>query len=236
MPKKGPRQIPLDLATVTVATGRENYFVSGSNGIAFNLVENWQDWPQRKLIVTGDAGAGKSHLARIWAENTDAHVISGLDMVTADIELLARGNAVVEDLGLLIGDRDAETQLFHLHNLLLAEGHALLMTARQPPNRMNFVLPDLQSRLGATTIAPLEAPDDPLLGALLVKLFADRQIHISAKLLGYVLPRIERSFEAAQNFVDEMDARALDEQRKIGQKLARDVMGSALDKDGEKVP
>lgn len=224
-----PAQLPLDLETVVTQSGLENYFVSQANGLAFRQIESWQDWPNGKLILVGEAGSGKSHLARVWAEMVGATVIAAQELRDSQVQDLARGPVVVDDLGLITGDRLAETQLFHLHNLTLSEGHALLMTARKPPNRMRFELPDLQSRLGATTLAELEPPDDALLSAIVVKLFADRQIAISPGTLNYALPRLGRSFEAAQGFVAQMDARALAEGRPIGQKLARDVLGDALD-------
>lgn len=228
-----PAQIPLDLRLARVQSGHADYFVSQSNGLAYQLVTDWTNWPQNKLIVAGAAGSGKSHLARVWTELTGGHLIAASQLVAADIPNLARGPVAVDDLGLLIGQREVETQLFHLHNLLQAEGHSLLMTSRQPPNRMEFTVADLQSRLGAAAVTTLEAPDDALLGAIVVKLFADRQIAISPNVLNYALPRLGRSFEAAASFVSQMDARALSESRPIGRALARDVLEARLDKPSE---
>ena len=74
---------------------------------------------------------------------------------------------------------DAEQQktLFHLHNLVLAEGHALLMTGRPTPKLWHLPLADLQSRVEGAHHVALEAPDDALLGAVLAKLFTDRQLN-----------------------------------------------------------
>ena len=90
--------------------------------------------------------------------------------------------------------------------------------------RRSFALPDLASRLRAAPSVAIREPDEQLLGALLVKLFNDRQIRVGADVLHYVLPRIERSFEAVRDLVDEADRRAMVEKRKISIPLMRDLL------------
>ncbi|SDW21089.1 AAA family ATPase [Litoreibacter albidus] len=204
------------------ALGRENYFVSGANALAVAAVENWADWPLSKLVLVGPSGSGKTHLAMVWAQETEAAVVSAdaLD----DPSALAHGPLVVEDLDRIAGSRADETQLFHLHNLMQQGGYPLLITSALAPARMTFVLPDLRSRMEGTSLAALEALDDALLMALVMKMFSDRQIAIKPDLLNYVMPRLPRSFEAVRGFVMKMDARALAEKRPIGKGLARDVL------------
>ena len=43
----------------------------------------------------------------------------------------------------------------------------------------------------------LEPPDDALLAAVLVKLFADRQLEVDDRLIDFLVHRIERSVAAA---------------------------------------
>ena len=52
----------------------------------------------------------------------------------------------------------------------------MLLTARRPVAGWPLGLPDLASRLRAAPAVAIGPPDDALLGALLVKLFADRQL------------------------------------------------------------
>ena len=59
-------QLSFDLP-VRAALGREDFFVSPANAEAVAMVEGWQGWPSRKLVLTGPAGAGKTHLAHVWA-------------------------------------------------------------------------------------------------------------------------------------------------------------------------
>jgi chromosomal replication initiation ATPase DnaA len=114
--------------------------------------------------------------------------------------------------------------MFHLHNYLRNTGGTLLMTADTPPNRWQVTLPDLASRMQATHIGQIASPDDALLSALIMKLFADRQIMPKPELVTYLTTRIERSFAAAAEIVARLDAAALAQGRKINTALARDLL------------
>jgi chromosomal replication initiation ATPase DnaA len=78
----------------------------------------------------------------------------------------------------------------------------------------------------ATPIAQLDAPDDALLSAVLVKLFADRQVVVPASLIPYLVSRMPRSIGAARALVAALDARALAAGRPITRALASDVLGT----------
>ena len=213
-------QLVFDLGG-TEALTRDDFFVSPANALALQTVEAWQDWPGRKLLLIGPEGSGKTHLARIWATLAGATVINATDLASADLGALSGARVVVEDAD-HIGA--AEAALFHLHNLVTETG-ALLLTAAAPPRDWGLGLPDLASRLQAAAIARLEAPDDALLAAVLVKLFADRQIAVPANLIPYLVSHMPRSIDAARGLVAALDARALALGRPVTRALAADLLG-----------
>jgi chromosomal replication initiation ATPase DnaA len=92
------------------------------------------------------------------------------------------------------------------------------------PSHIEFTIPDLASRLRAAPAAAIQPPDDQLLSALIVKLFADRQIQITHEVLDYILPRMERSFAAAHDIVVTADQLALSEKKGISVPLMRRVL------------
>jgi chromosomal replication initiation ATPase DnaA len=199
---------------------RSDFFVSPANAAALAAVDGWQGWPEGRMLLTGPVGAGKTHLAALWAEATGAAVVAGADLGRADLPALAqRGFVAVDDAQAVAGGQ-AEAALFHLHNLLAGAGH-LLVTAPSPPRDWGLRLPDLLSRMQALAITPLAAPDDALLSAVLVKLFADRQIEVQAALIPWLVARMERSVAAARGIVATLDAAALAEKRAITIALAR---------------
>lgn len=221
------RQLTFDLP-VRPARGRADFFVSPANETALAQVEDWRAWPQGKLALIGPQGSGKTHLAHVWAEQSSARIVGADTLAGADLAALTAAGAVaLEDAEQVAGDTDAERALFHLHNLLLAEGGALLLTARHAPGDWPLTLPDLQSRMQATATAHLQPPDDALLAALLVKLFADRQLGVDPALVAYLVDRMERSFAAAQALVAALDREALATGRKPGIRLAADVLDKA---------
>ena len=216
----GPRQLALALAH-SESFAREDFLEGPSNAAALALIDNWPDWPNRVMTLIGPHGSGKSHLAAIWAEETGARFLS---MRNADIEqlpsVLATGALVVEDFSQGAFD---EAALFHLLNLAKQEGAYVLLTAHTPPAGWTIALADLASRLRAIPAVTLSAPDDRLLRAVIVKLFADRQLAVDENLIAYLVARMERSFPAARSAVDQLDREAMRQKRPVNRALAAEL-------------
>ncbi len=205
---------------------RADFFVSDANATALAAIDGWRDWPQQKMLLIGPDGAGKSHLAQIWAEATGATLIQASSLATIDLAALAGQNSVgIEDAEAVAGQPEAETALFHLHNLLAPKG-VLLITANTPPRDWGVNLPDLTSRMQATALTRLDPPDDALLTAVLAKLFADRQLAILPNLIPYLITRMDRSIAAARALVAALDDRALSQHRPITRAMAVEILDS----------
>ncbi len=206
---------------VHVALGEGDFFVTPANAQAYAMVTQDQ-WPEGKLALVGPTGSGKNHLARVWADRQAATV---RDAATLDPDAplpQAGARLVIEDMAQLAPA--AEEYVFHLHNHLRATGGRLLLTAQGAPSRWPIRLPDLASRMQATSIALLDDPDDLLLAALLMKLFADRQLAAPPELIDWLALRIERSHRAAAQAVADLDAAALSMGRNLSVRLARDIL------------
>ncbi|MFN3662324.1 chromosomal replication initiator DnaA [Yoonia sp.] len=199
-----------------VALGPDDFFVSTANATAFGMVTDPDRWPLRKLVIAGPAGCGKSHLARIFAAAQPTQIIAASDLTPDFVPTTPA--LVVEDMDNL--PADAQESMFHLHNHLQNNAGLLLMTARQTPARWPISLPDLASRMQGSAVVQVADPDDALLQAVMMKLFADRQILPPAGLTAYLAPRIERSFAAAADIVARLDEAALATGHKINLRLA----------------
>jgi chromosomal replication initiation ATPase DnaA len=216
-----PRQLPLALG-FSERFGREDFLPGPSNAAALALVERWPDWPARAVALVGPDGSGKSHLAAIWAKTGGARSIASHAIAPATVPpALATGALVIEDLREGAFD---DAALFHLLNLAREQGDFVLITARTPPSSWTIRLRDLASRLRALPIVTLEPPDDALLRAVMVKLFADRQLAVDEGLIGYLATRIERSFAAARAIVAELDREALLQKREVNRALAAELL------------
>lgn len=208
-------QIPLAFAHAT-AFGLEDFLPAESNRDALAWLERWPDWPAPALLLIGPEGAGKTHLARIWAARVGARSLDQGTLAAA-LELEPSGRYLLDPAWPL----EDELGLLRLYNRLREEGGHLLLTARLPVQAWDLRLPDLRSRLAAAPAALIQAPDDALLSALLLKLFDDRQLRPPAAVLTFLLRHMERSFAAAEALVREIDGLSLARQRPITVPLAR---------------
>ncbi len=226
-------QLVLDLPH-RPAMSADDFLVSACNETAVELVDAWPQWNQPVQLIEGPGGCGKSHLANVWRHNSGSTVLEPVQLTAAAIASYDFGRGVVlEDL-----DRASfeEEMLFHVLNLARERGFNILLTARVPPARWNLELPDLISRLRAVPAAKIGAPDDMLLGAVLLKHFADRQLNIQPSVLKFLVRRMVRSMDAARELVAALDLAALSTGKKITRQFAGDVLeqlqgpeGSLLD-------
>jgi len=231
--RRKSEQLPLQF-THDSARGRDDLLVSERLAAAVSIVDEWPAWPSPVVVLAGPVGSGKSHLAHIWQEKSGAaaiHPLAGSDAAT----LAAGAPVLFED-----ADRRGfdEAELFHVINSVRQNGHTLLMTSRLWPMSWGVELPDLKSRLKAATVVEIGEPDEELLAQVIVKLFADRQLYIDDKLVGYIVNRMERSLGAAQDIVERLDRLALARGTKITRPLVAEVLNdfgnSAIgDRDGD---
>jgi chromosomal replication initiation ATPase DnaA len=212
-----PRQLVLALDHAT-SFARDDFLQGPANAAALSLIERWPDWPDRVMALVGPEGAGKSHLASIWAEASGARVMAAKLLGEIDPPAaLATGTLVVEDLGVNSLD---ERALFHLLNLAREERAYVLITARGSPAGLAVTIRDLASRLRSIPAVLLAPPDDTLLRSLIVKLAADRQLAIDETVVNYLANRIERSFSAARAAVARLDEEAMRLRRPVTRALA----------------
>ena len=218
-----PRQLALALPHAENFS-REDFLTGTSNQAALSLIESWPDWPDRALAIVGPEGSGKSHLAAIWADITGARRVSARVLGETNLPgALATGALVIEDA---TGHLD-QRAFFHLLNLMRQQDAFVLMTARLPPAMWRIELADLASRLRVIPVVQLRPPEDALLRAVMVKLFADRQLAVDEALIAYLSTRIERSFAAARAAVADLDREALRQKRPVTRALAAELLGQA---------
>lgn len=218
-------QFPLDLGHETALT-REDFLVSACNEQAMGWVDRWPNWTATALILYGAPSSGKTHLLHIWAKRAKAVLFSAKDLSSQGLDrAVGHAQAVaVDDIEALVKDKSGEEALFHLYNLMRERNGYLLLTAMQPAARMDWQLADLRSRLLASETVGIGLPDDALVAALLVKLFADRQLRVSEEVVRYVSTRIKRSFAAVQSLVEQLDHLSLAGKRPVTIALARQIL------------
>ena len=214
-------QLPLDLAGPP-RLGRTDFSPAPANAAALQAVESWPAWPDRVFLLLGPRGAGKSHLAAIWAERAGARSLAVDDLARPDLPALIGGHALIDDVDALAAH---ETALFHLLNLVREEGVSLLLTASKPPDQWGLTVPDLLSRLRLAPSATLEAPDEDLLRRVLQKLFADRQLLVDETVVDYLVLHLDRVLAEVRRVVAELDHTSLALGRRVTRPMAAAVLG-----------
>lgn len=215
-------QLPLSL-DFRPALGREDFLVAPCNQEAVAWIDRWPNWPGPAMCLAGPVGSGRTHLAEVWRARSGARSIPGRLLGLREPPDWLEGGPpalVIEDAE----DHLDEVACFHLFNMLTERGGHVLFTAHRAPARWPVRLADLKSRLGLAVVAEIRPPDDALLGGLLIKLFADRRLAVGPQVIGYVLPRLERSFAAARAFVAAVDRAALAARRPVSLALVKRVL------------
>ena len=218
-----PDQMRLPLQS-DLPDGASGFVVSDSNRAAFDALQDWPNLIGGTMAICGPEGSGKSRLGQIWAERVGAAAVHGAEAALVD-PLEIEGRPVLLDDAM---QADDET-LFHLINLAQAPGGALLLIDRPAPSAWEVKLPDLRSRLDAVISVPVEAPDDPVLAAMLEARFAERGIRPAKDVIPYLLRRIDRSAAAAADIVEKLDAL----HKPVTRALAREAIEGGQPESGD---
>lgn len=227
MPVRATGQLPLPL-TGLARFAAADFRAAPSNEAALAWLRRVPDWPDRRLLLWGGAGCGKTHLLHMWATETEAALLYGPDLQGLPDFPSARGIAI--DVADAVED---DTALLHLLNAAGEAGLPVLMAGRTPPARWPVRLPDLASRLRAITAVEIRPPDDELLPALLARLLADRGLRLPDPVRDWLVLRLPRTAAALADAVARLDAVSLDTHRTITVPLAREVLAELISEPDE---
>ena len=182
----------------------EAYLAGEANAEALAWLDRVDAWPAFRLAVQGEAGVGKTHLLHFFAEQHDAVVLPGgavrLFMPLPDAKALA-----IDDADTVINAR----ALLHVLNAAAERRMPVLLAGRSAPAFWQADLPDLNSRLRALSVVTLRPPDDSMLGALLQRLLAERQLCVAERVQAYMLVHLPRTGGALREAVARLDQLAL---------------------------
>jgi chromosomal replication initiation ATPase DnaA len=190
--------------------GSDNFIRCSSNTDAHQAIYNTILWPDKRLLILGEPGCGKSHLANIWAELNDAIHIREQSNPTSQAKIIEN----IEQI-------HNYNWLFHQINQAQQQEVPLLLTATHLPS---YALLDLNSRINATYRVSIKDPSIELLKIILLKSLTDRQLKINAEVLDYLMVRINRSFEYVKLFVQHLDHASAEEKRSLTIPFVRKIL------------
>ena len=188
--------LPLDTSAADDSGG---YLVTDSNASIHDHLRSWQSWPSLTTILIGEKSSGKSAMARSF---------------------------VIESDGLILDDADDsdDEAIFHLWNRSKNEHKPLLLTATKKVGEWGVELADLKSRLAASQLIEINAPDEQMIEGLLQQYFARRGLSVTLDALAFVSKRIERSYHYVELLAQKMDKLALERKKPVTLVIAKTAL------------
>ena len=210
-------------------------FVAGGNGVLVDelrkLAAGDCDSP---VFLWGETGSGRTHLLEATVREALAGGGSACLLPAAEIRGLGPevldgmehfGLLAIDDLDLLAGRKGWDEALFHLYNRCRDAGGGLLFAAAAAPAALDFILPDLSSRLAAGPVFRVQPLGEEALVELVSRRAARRGLRISAEVAGYLVARAERRPAALMQVLEVLDHEAMVQRRRITVPFVRQVMG-----------
>ncbi|MBX3456864.1 MAG: hypothetical protein KF820_00680 [Candidatus Paracaedibacteraceae bacterium] len=205
-----PNQMPTD---------QDSLLLSSSNMDVWQWLSSWPNWPLPQVVVCGDEGSGKTHMARsllgIYLSPENYRQYDQLTLVQSKSFL------IIDDY-----DRfDDESWLFHLFNLIKEHHGQAVYFGKQTPSGHSFNLPDLASRLRSLPCLTIQEPDDDLFRQLLKKELYNKGIICGDEIMEYIYRRFDRSYETIHNLVQLIDDNTLKHQRSLSLPFFKEILG-----------
>jgi chromosomal replication initiation ATPase DnaA len=199
----------------------ETYVRGEGNAEALAWFERLDSWPGCRLVVQGEAGAGKTHLLHVFAHQHQAALLSS-DSVRVFMPLPDARSLAIDDADTV----NNSCALLHLLNTAAERRIPTLLAGRSAPAFWHTDLLDLNSRLRASSVVTLHAPHDAILDTLLLRLLAERQLCVPDRLRAYMLVHLPRTGGALREAVARLDRLALS----TGGRVTRAMAASAIDR------
>lgn len=223
------QQLPLALGGLGPPSF-DNYLAPPGSLVAHRLRQLGRQPEAARVLLTGPAGAGKSHLLMACCETARAAGHSALYCpLPAGAGLLADAGAVellaIDELEEAIGDPKSEFLVFAAINRQHDARRALLLASSRPPQ--DFVLPDLRSRLAEAEQLPLNAPDDQGRIAILMHRAAVAGMPLESAAAHWLLRNTSRALPDLLGTLARLDRESLARGRRITVPLLREVLRSA---------
>ena len=198
--------------------GREDFLTADCNAEAVALIDSVPNDNFSAALIIGGKGCGKTHLCHLFADSVFRK--TGEKAAFLPEPCLTDARFAVWEATFPFD----EEALFHLLNDIRSKKGFLLMTADRHLSAWNVALPDLRTRLLSVPSVEIAQPDEAVLTAVLLKLFADRQLTVAPDVIAYILKHAERSFAAAGELVERADALSLETKKAVSVQLIRKVL------------
>ncbi|MDE2090937.1 MAG: DnaA regulatory inactivator Hda [Gammaproteobacteria bacterium] len=216
-------QLPLPISLDSGATFK-NFYPAANRAAVEALTQLACKGGERAMFLWGGDGRGKSHLLQAacrladlsgrraiylpmaQAVLLDPQVVENLDCYTL---------VAVDDIHRVAGIEPWQRALFVLFNTLAEKGGSFVATARNAPNAIKRLLPDLASRLAWGPVFQLEPLTDEEKIFALKQRASRRGFELPDESVHFLLKRQQRDMHTLCATLDALDTASLVAQRKL---------------------
>lgn len=225
MTKNSPSQLSLPVHLPDDETFKSYYPAAGNDELIQQLQLNAVGQDKNPIYIWGPAKAGRTHL--LHATCAEANSVNRrsfyiplaihASISTALLEGLEYLDLVcLDDIDSIAGHPLWEEAIFDLYNRMAENGHGgLVVTGRVPPAKVQFLLPDLASRMQWGLIYQLHPMADEEKLAALQRRALMRGLELPEDVGRFLLNRVARDLRTLFDVLDKLDKASMVHQRKL---------------------
>lgn len=211
----------------------DNYFIGANAQFIATLKAFALRRAEQFIYCYGESGVGRTHLLQACCHTADENnesifylpLSQHADFSPEVFEALENQRCVcIDDVDAIAGNREWEEALFYFYNRARENYVSLLVSAKSLPQKINYCLPDLQSRLASGLIFEIKnLTDEEKIQALQMRAKL-RGFDLSNEVGNYLIHHYSRSMCDLFFALEKLDQASLAAKRKLTIPFVKTVM------------
>lgn len=224
-------QIPLPLTLLPTYSWES--FYAGDNTALVEHLQTTDQLPENTYIYSTQR-LGKTHLLQATAQQwlSLGKQVCYLECAESKgfspelLQELSQYDLICLDgLDHWAGDHVWELALFGLYNQLRDQHKSLIMTARNTPDALGIVLPDLRSRLQQSLVFQIKSLTDSQLAEMIDLRLKHYGFSVGEDVIQYLIDRSVRDVALINDVLTQLDQVSLSEKRALTKPLIKKTLG-----------
>jgi chromosomal replication initiation ATPase DnaA len=192
-----------------------DFIESNENHEAVSYLMKWPNWIGNGIIIFGDSGVGKTHLANLWKQTAGAEFVSKSSLSCYPRQQFNQNcHFVFDDFDEFLAE-NRDDWIFHFFNIAKEKKRFYILISQKHPSGWNIRLDDLRSRLFTLGVIRMKNPGYELLVKISQKISRDLGIKVSEETLRCMLNLVDRVVTTVSNVLATLNKLALQLQKDI---------------------